>query len=89
MMKAKMDDIGELYIFRKGVWSEQYCPYTQDPCGDQCPMFFEVEAREAMQVEGMRQPAQPATIELRCSTQHTWFKLEIDERDHEEDEQEI
>lgn len=41
-MKAKINKLGQLSIFRKDKYKEQYCPRTiDDKCGDWCPKFRE------------------------------------------------
>lgn len=38
-MKFKIDCVGDLYIERAGKFRLQYCPFSNDICGDKCPLF--------------------------------------------------
>jgi len=42
-MIGKIDKDGCLFIKRKGIFREQFCPYDSDvtSCGDWCPRFVE------------------------------------------------
>lgn len=45
-MKGKINNSGNLIIYRKGIPAEQYCRIGESGsyyCGDDCPLFHEPE----------------------------------------------
>lgn len=46
-MKIKIDKYGHLWIEHKGVMKDQICPYSEQFCGDWCPLFVEPSFHKA------------------------------------------
>jgi hypothetical protein len=40
-MRVEINENGNLSVERSGKLKIQYCPRTNTPCGDHCPLFYE------------------------------------------------
>ncbi len=76
-MKARLDYEGILLLKRKGEFKRQVCPFGDNFCSDECPLFYEELVEEGKsQYLGLRESVLYVTL---CNGRK--FKVEKDERD--------
>jgi len=76
-MQGKIDEIGNLSIFRGNKWKSQYCPKKLGRCCDACPKFGEPYSAFIHNLEGEKIIG--ITLRL-CENDRLFFTEFSDER---------